>query len=224
MSLIDEALKRAQEAHDREAGGPRQRPWTPAPMPDSGRARRRRLLIGAALAAAGILAAAGLFLLGRSAATKPAPPAGERTALPTPVPPTPAPLEEVRVAPPPRGIAAAPAPKPTAGPVQGPVLPAGAPAASRGPAAASAPPPSPASAERPGGLASGRTYTGSVALPGGGRLELEGIVYSETNATAVINGRILGEGAGVEGFTVTRIEESRVTLSGNGLTFYLAMR
>jgi hypothetical protein len=71
---------------------------------------------------------------------------------------------------------------------------------------------------------SGKTYTGSVTLPGGRRLELEGIVYSETNATAVINGHILSEGASVEGFTVARIEESRVTLSGNGLTFYLAVR
>ena len=223
MSLIDEALKRAQQAHDREADQAR-RPWAPAPLPDSGVARRRRLLVGATLAAVGALGVAGLVLLRRSPVTKPAAPSSERPALPTPVPPTPGPFDEVRVPPPPRGIAAAPAPKPTAGPVQGPALPAGAPAAPRGPAAAPPLPASPASAERPGGLASGRTYTGSVALPAGGKLELEGIVYSETNATAVINGRILGEGASVEGFTVTRIEENRVTLSGSGLTFYLAVR
>ena len=223
MSLIDEALKRAQAVHDREGEGTRKRPWTPAPMPDRGRARRRKLLAGAGLAVIGVVAAVGLLLWRRPAAMKPAAPAGERAALPTPVPPTPAPLEEVRVPPPPRGIGAASAPRPAAE-AKKPAVEAAGPPAPMGPAAASAPPPTPAPANRAGGLASGRTYTGSVALPGGGRLELEGIVYSETNATAVINGRVLGEGASVEGFNVARIEESRVTLSGNGVTFYLALR
>ena len=42
MSLIDEALKRAQEASQREgAKGETARPWTPAPLPDAGLAKRR---------------------------------------------------------------------------------------------------------------------------------------------------------------------------------------
>jgi len=220
VSLIDEALKRAQEAHDREADGARRRPWAPAPMPDAGRARRKRFRFLAALAAVVALAAAGLLLWRRSAATSPAPPASRGAVLPTAGPPTPAPLEEVQVAPPPRGVGAAPGPRPSAAEGKRPVPQAAAPAAPSG--APPAPPTFPPSDR--GGPASGRTYTGPVALPGGGRLELEGIVYSEANATAVINGRILGEGASVEGFTVTRIEESRVTLSGNGLTFTLAVR
>jgi hypothetical protein len=223
VSLIDEALKRAQEAHDKETGAVRRRPWTPSPMPDRGPARRRRLLAGAALAAMGVLAAVGLLLWRRPAVTKPAAPASERAALPTPLPPTPAPLEEVRVPPPPRGIGTASAPRPAADGKR-PAMQAAGPPAPPGPAAASTPPAPPAPADRAGGLASGKTYTGSVALPGGGRLELGGIVYSETNATAVINGRILGEGASIEGFTVARIEESRVTLSGNSVTFYLSVR
>ena len=41
MSLIDEALKRAQEASQREGEKSQERPWTPAPLPDAGLARRR---------------------------------------------------------------------------------------------------------------------------------------------------------------------------------------
>jgi len=223
MSLIDDALKRAQEAHGRETDAARRRPWTPAPLPDRGRGRGR-LAAGAAGAIAALaLAAAGALFLRRPAETKPATPASVRATVATPVPPTPLPLEEVQVAPPPRGIGAAPAAKPATGQRQPPAAQAASPVAPAGPAAAPGPPAA-GPAERPGSLVSGRSYAGPVVLPGGGRLELEGIVYSETNATAVINGRIVGEGASVEGFTVARIEENRVMLSGNGVTIYLTVR
>ena len=41
MSLIDEALKRAQEATRSQGAKTDARPWTPAPLPDAGLARRR---------------------------------------------------------------------------------------------------------------------------------------------------------------------------------------
>jgi hypothetical protein len=78
---------------------------------------------------------------------------------------------------------------------------------------------------RPAGLAAdGRTYVGAVVAPNGIRVELGGIVYSETNASALLNGRILPVGGVVEGLTITSIEENRVELSGDGVTIHLTLR
>ena len=44
MSLIDDALKRAQAAQGNRPPENGKRPWTPAPLPDRGRADRRRAL------------------------------------------------------------------------------------------------------------------------------------------------------------------------------------
>jgi hypothetical protein len=217
MSLIDEALKRAEGAPGRSTGPDRQRPWSHAPLPDAGRAARRLALRTAALAAALALAGAVALILSRSAPDAGAKPPSQLPARPSPVAPTPVVLAEVSVPPPARGVEesrtkarrqeqpaahAAPSPQPAASPAA----------------------PVPAVADRAAGPVSGRTYTGSVTLPGGAKLELEGIVYSDTNATAVVNGRIVGEGAVIEGFTVSGIEETRVTFSGNGLTFFLVVR
>ena len=110
MSLIDEALKRAQAAHEGETRpGSGERPWTPVPLPDRTEARRRT-----ALRAAGVVALAsaivGAAWLLRPAAKDSPPPVAVR---PTAVPATPAPLEEVIVVPPSRGVSAA---QPTRGP------------------------------------------------------------------------------------------------------------
>jgi hypothetical protein len=70
----------------------------------------------------------------------------------------------------------------------------------------------------------GRTYVGALVAPSGARIELGGIVYSETNASALLNGRILPVGAVVEGMTISAIHEDRVELSGEGLTVHLTLR
>jgi hypothetical protein len=222
VSLIDEALKRAQAAHQGkerpEAGA---RPWTPVPLPDPTEARRR-----AGLRAAGVVALA-LAVAGAAWLLRPAPKSvqlhqgkSERAVRPD-VPALPTPLAEVIVAPPSRPVSA----KPTLGPAA-----AGLPAAPSK-AAPSASFPSAASAsDAPGrpapsvaALVNGRTYVGSIALPEGAKIELGGIVYSDTNATALVNGRPLGTGAYVEGFTIVRIEAGRLELEGNGLTIFLAL-
>jgi hypothetical protein len=74
------------------------------------------------------------------------------------------------------------------------------------------------------GLVEGRTYVGEVAVPDGGKIALEGIVYSESNPVALINGRVLPPGAVVEEFTIVSIEADRVALKGRGMTIFLALK
>lgn len=85
----------------------------------------------------------------------------------------------------------------------------------------------PVSAARPNPPAAperGRgAHVGEVAVPGG-HIELGGIVYSETNPVALLNGRIVGVGAVVEGFTVVSIDESRVELKNEQRTLVLTLR
>ena len=87
------------------------------------------------------------------------------------------------------------------------------------PSAAPEPP-----APRPQTLAAGKTYAGSVLLPGGVKIELGGIVWSEVEPRALLNDRITGVGAWIEGFTVTKIEPERVALEKDGLTIFLALK
>src|SRR5262249_36977633 len=74
------------------------------------------------------------------------------------------------------------------------------------------------------GLADGRVFVGEVAVPDGGRIALEGIVYSETNPVALINGKVLPPGSVVEEFTIIAIQPDRVALNGRGVTIYLALK
>jgi len=232
VSLIDDALKRAQAA-DAAAGRSSERPWIPTPMPDAGLARRRRILralaIGIAVAA---VLVAGAWVLRRAASAPAAPtaastaaseaprPAPVRTETPlqivvvVPTPTTPVPAagspEPVRVRP-------TRAPRPTAAPA-----PAG--EGGEGASAEAAPPP-PTPAPRPSGpLADGRTYAGSLTLPNGNRIELGGIVWSETEPRALLNDRILAVGSYVEGFVVAGIEENRVALEKDGVRIYVTVR
>ena len=221
MSLIDEALKRAQAVHEGETRpGSGARPWTPVPLPDRTEARRRTARRAAGVVALALAIVAAAWLL--RPATKGLPlhqRESERAVRPPAVPALPTPLEEAIVAPPSRGVSA----QPTRGPVAAarPAAPAeaGLAASSPAPAPASAPPGRLAPA-----LANGHTYVGSISLPGGAKIELGGIVYSESNATALVNGRIVGAGAYVEGFTVVKIEQARLELEGNGLTIFLSLR
>jgi hypothetical protein len=61
-------------------------------------------------------------------------------------------------------------------------------------------------------------------LPGGAKLSLGGIAYSETQPAAVINGQVVGPGQVIGDFTVVRIESQRVELRGRGMTLYLGLK
>ena len=219
MSLIDDALKRAQAAGEGEAdrSKPGSRPWIPTPMPDAGLARRRALTrwLGIAAASAVVLAvvAIGLGWALRQATRAPAGGgSGEPRAVAVAPLPTPTlPAEETIVAPP---AAAVTRVRPTR--VPRPEQEGGAEA----PATSDAPTP----AARPQAIANGKNYVGSVNLPGGARIELGGIVWSETEPRALLNDRIVATGAYIEGFNVAKIEEGRVLLEKDGATISLSVK
>lgn len=61
-------------------------------------------------------------------------------------------------------------------------------------------------------------------LPDGSKLELGGIVYSETSPFAFLNGRLVGVGEFVEGRRIDRIERDRVVLSGESGVLTLRLK
>ena len=91
-----------------------------------------------------------------------------------------------------------------------------------------APAPSPAPqavphAPRPA-AAGPRTYPGSVTLPGGEKIELGGIAWSEEEPRALLNDRIVGVGGYVDGYSVSKIETDRVVLEKDGATIVLPVK
>jgi len=242
MSLIDEALKRAQAAADRDA--PRDRPWVPTPLPDAGLARRR-WLVRAALAglAAGVglagLAALLIWAARGSSSTRTAPDTNRPSAASgealAPPPPAAVPVPtEARTGggsggPPQRAageVAAAPTPTPASGQAaSGDRTVSLVPSIETTPVHV-APPSRPAEAlasasGSPGvrsaaGAPAGKSYRGKVELPDGGSLELGGIVWSDADPRALVNDRVVGVGAYVQGYTIERIEEDRVVLEKDG--------
>ncbi|HEX4495048.1 MAG TPA: hypothetical protein VIE43_05200 [Thermoanaerobaculia bacterium] len=162
----------------------------------------------------------------------PAAPAGERLAATPPLqPPAASPLQTSIEAPrqplPPPADAAPPIarnpapetapPAPTPTPAPAPVVQAPAPV----PAAPTQPAPAAPEAAS-GGLVEGNTYSGEVPVPGGGSVKLNGIVFSPDHPIAVLDGRVMGPGENVQGFTVVAIEAGRVKLQGHGATVYLS--
>ncbi len=221
MSLIDDALKRAQAASEGEAARPTNRPWTPAPLPDPGIARRRAIVRWAGIASAItalVLVGGWLVLRELTSSRQPLPavsgrgegrPAAAVAPQPTATPDavalaTPIVVAQPPVTRPPR--IAAPAPAPTDSEAETAVKPA---------------PPAP---RAPQAVADGKTYAGSVALPGGAKIELGGIVWSETEPRALLNDRIAAVGAFVEGYSLTKIEENRVALEKDGVTIYISVK
>jgi hypothetical protein len=224
VSLIDEALKRAQAAQGGEKRPEAaQRPWTPAPLPDPRRSRGRKTIRAAFLVAFTALASFGAFLLLRRAPDK--------TTAVLPAPTAPAALPEASSSAkatengsPKDGGEKTAVNAPESRPTRAPRMAAATPV-SPGPfSSVQGFPPATVAPDRPTALVDGKTYFGSITLPGGTRIELGGIVSSESNATALVNGKIVGAGAYVDGFTVIRIEEGRIELQGNGLTIFLALR
>ena len=134
---------------------------------------------------------------------------------PEPAPPAPAPQTAVPETPVPQ---AEPILPPVAAPVE--TTPAVEPEPSPEPAApAPAPPAAPA-----GGLEDGKVYSGEVPIPGGGSVKLNGIAYGQERPVAVLDGRVMGPGEAIQGFTVIAIEAGRVKLQGYGATVYLSPR
>lgn len=240
MSLIDEALKRARDQKPPEAAAAPARsrrapdPWAYAPLPHARRRfSPRGWVIAGSIGAIAAVAAAGVWL-SRSG--------GAPAALTHP-PRTAAAAASGKPSSPPLPAAASPAPAPPSSNTGSP----GSPEASAtdshaqraAPARAPAPRRHPGAPETAAGRTEaapqllpqpasrafdGRTYVGALVAPNGSRVELGGIVYSETNASALLNGRILPVGAVVEGLTISSIEENRVELTGDGLTVHLTLR
>ncbi|HEY6147991.1 MAG TPA: hypothetical protein VIZ69_09845, partial [Thermoanaerobaculia bacterium] len=69
-----------------------------------------------------------------------------------------------------------------------------------------------------------RHYIGEARLAGGARIELGGIVYSEDHPVALVNGRILGPGSSIEGFTIVAIHEDRIELRASDRAIVISLR
>jgi hypothetical protein len=159
-----------------------------------------------------------------------APPQVREIPAPLPKPAAPEPArapEEIRPTPRVEAPPVVRRPPPETAPAAPAVTPAPAPAAEvERPAPSPVPaPPSPSvpavPAENSGSLVEGQAYTGEVPVPGGGSLRLNGIVFSQDQPIAVLDGRVMGPGESVQGFTVVAIESGRVKLQGHGKTVYL---
>jgi hypothetical protein len=220
VSLIDDALKRAQEeaARQDEAHRRASRPWI-APQPARARSRAGGI---AALALSFLLAAAGSawFLARRRAPVPPkaSVPAPRAVIVASPLSAAPpssraTPLESVEVPPPPSAHPVPETPKSRRG----------APAEVPPPGAAEATPPTVRPTRAPPPLPDGKTFVRTVTPPGEDPIELDGIVFSETNPVAVIGGHLLGPGASIGSFEIVKIEENRVTLRGRGVTIFLTL-
>jgi hypothetical protein len=280
MSLIDEALRRAQaerRAADADGRSPGD-PWQGAPLPDARRGRRRVRVAAAVGVAAVLLIAGGALVLTRRGGGREAPriassknarmedqPPPASGPIAAAAQPTPRPERFETVPPSPRSRRFETVPASPARDASSPMQPTAirivsAPSASeRAPAARSSdapartattrrepiPPSRPASSSpriaapiatapvpitrphvtAPGDAAErGRAvHVGEVGVPGG-HIELGGIVYSDANPVALLNGRIVGVGGTVEGFTVVSIQESQVELKNDHRTIFLRLR
>jgi hypothetical protein len=241
VSLIDEALKRAEiEAARRDGLRKGASPWVMESRP---RRRRSWLIVLSVMALA---AAGGVLWLSRRSSPSDArsqPPAAE-TQSKIQNPKSKIDMETVEVPPPPAVIkprdpgraggetavpkTEQPSVRPAAASADaGRARKSEAPRAQPAQAAPAAEPRSsspPPESKAPRGLASGRTYVGEVSIPDGGKIALEGIVYSETNPVALINGKVLPPGGIVEEFTIASIQPDRVELKGRGITIFVSLK
>jgi hypothetical protein len=196
-------------------------------MPDPGIARAARLRRLAGIVCLALAAAGAAYFLVRGSFS-PAPEKQAAAAVPAPRPTSVVqeipvgletsaaePLKEVIVPTPPRVRRTAVPVTRAAPPSRG---------ASSAPdsedAAAASPPPVPA----PPRLGSSRSYAGGVTLPGGEKIELGGIAWSEEEPRALLNDRIVGVGGYVSGYSVSKIETDRVVLEKDGATIVLTVR
>ena len=71
---------------------------------------------------------------------------------------------------------------------------------------------------------SDESYAQQYPLPSGGAIELGGIAWSETGPFALINGRVVGPGSVIEGYTLERIRPGHVVLNGDGRRIHLSLQ
>jgi hypothetical protein len=69
-----------------------------------------------------------------------------------------------------------------------------------------------------------KSFVEDVPVPGGGTLRLNGIAFSTVSPVAVIDGKVVGPGEVVQGFTVVEIQQNRVKLEGHGETVYVSLK
>jgi outer membrane biosynthesis protein TonB len=226
MSLIDEALKRAElEAARRDGlrGGPY--PWILEKQPR----KSRRWMWAAVIVAIAAVAAGGLVWFARKPAAAPAVVTNPESKIQNPA--SKIELETVEVAPPPKSAASQPVPRTKPEKETKSVEPAARPAAAPAEPARSKAPPAEARAAGPAeskaaarGSAEPNLYAGEFQAPDGGKITLEGIVYSESNPVALINGKVLPPGAVVEEFTIVSIQPDRVELKGRGTSISITLK
>jgi hypothetical protein len=61
-----------------------------------------------------------------------------------------------------------------------------------------------------------------LPVPGDEPVKLNGIAFSQDQPVAVLDGRVMGPGETIKGFTIISIESGRVKLQGHGTTVFLA--
>lgn len=224
MSLIDEALKRAElEAARRDGLRSGAYPWVPEHMP---RKRRGWGWIAVVVLSLAAIAAGWLFW-----------PRGETRIIQNPKskiqnPPVVSPkLETVEVPPPPVGLPSRVLPRDRVAANANVEPETKRPTPPFDTARARiAPPKEPGSGSAAAegkpvrGLSDGKTYAGELTLPDGPKIALEGIVFSETNPVALINGKVLPPGGVVEEFTIVSIKPDRVELNGRGVTIFVTLK
>ena len=239
MSLISEALKKARQEAARQDSLRQGVPYAVGSV-DLPRRRNPLLPLLAGLGAGCLLAGllfGGAWIAGVGPFDKPARETQVAQAPATPQEATPAPAPVVtEIAP----------PAPTPPPVEQPVIrlephaaptPAPAPVEEERPAVL-VPEPSPAPPTLqtqparpvlpapviPGGLEEGKVYTGEVPVPGGGSVKLNGIAFSQDQPIVVLDGRVMGPGEVIQGFTVVEIQSDRVKLQGHGTTVFVTTK
>ncbi len=149
----------------------------------------------------------------------PLPPALSQEAATAPPVASPAPPRP-GAAPPPSPV---PQPSPPA-PGSAPRLLPGTAGAGEAPPAAGAPAEAPAPpSSTPPAEADEKVYTGELPVPGGGVLHLNGVAFS-ASPVAVIDGKVMGPGEVVQGFTIVEIQRGRVRLQGHGMSVVVTVR
>lgn len=245
MSLISDALNKARQEAARQEAVRQRVPYAVGAIEPPRRGATGPLLAGilvGCLAVGGLFGVAYLAGWGPWQEVKPEPgPAVAEAPPPLASAPTPAadpsiaptqrpPLEPVKETPSPKPPPdAVPPPAETPPPQPSPVPVAPPPVETPPPAVAETPPPAlptpapPAPPAQPT-PSEAKSYVGEVPVPGGGVLRLNGIAFSEQSPVVVLDGRVMGPGESVQGFTIVEIQRDRVRLEGHGETVYVSLK
>ena len=196
MSLINDALKRAKQAHDQQAAPPvRSAPLHTVPPPAPSLVWPLTILV-VALAAIII----GVAVFWQKTKINPAPAVAQTQ-------------------PAPQSVAVAPAPAPTAFVEPAPVRSRAGPAPTPAPVAASVAP----RAEPVGTPPAAAPVSEPPAADAFPTVRLQGILYQPGRPAAIINGRTLFIGDRLADITVIAINQSSATLVWNGVTNVLSL-